>query len=169
MSISPLSNNAAQSLFSSNTQSRKNDTGGLTVNQDLTQKNAANHAHSHVVSISNEARATAQDEEDTLLKTSTGMTPDEAVRQYAIPEWLAEKMPNVNATIGEKYSDIMSRNARFNSLSGSESKEYASLLNTHYQGLLKDNGINTTQDHYQSLIANKETSEKLRLDLWFCC
>jgi len=165
MSISPLSNNAAQSLFSANTQSKKTDTGGFSVNKDLIQENIPNQAQSHVVSISNEGLAYVQGEKNSAQNTSSSIAPNEALKQYAIPGWLAEKMPNVNVTIGEKYSDIINRNARFNQLSGSDEKEYFTLLNKHYQELLKDNDINTTQDHYQSLIANKETSEKLRLDM----
>ncbi|MDT3723159.1 hypothetical protein [Pseudomonas oryzihabitans] len=117
------------------------------------------------VSISDEARAALASSTTAYDAIANNPDPTISVKQYAIPDWYADLLVDTAKLPGSPgYS--MSDNSTTSKLMSADSgtrNEYFKLIMSHYEKIQKDNGITNQADHYNSLIADKATSEKLRL------
>ncbi|TBU76325.1 hypothetical protein DNK06_15760 [Pseudomonas daroniae] len=112
---------------------------------------------SDTVSISDEGRKAAFD--DSAGKSTTG-NASSGVEKYQIPGWQAQYMNVVKPVIGA--SPLASNESTGRLSSESERIEYANLIDQHYSSVLKSNGIEGVDAHYEATIVNKEFSESLR-------
>ena len=94
--------------------------------------------------------------------TSSGDYP---VEMYRMPNWMAGSSIQVANTLGASGNWQAERYPQFAAASAAEHKEYAGLLHSTYQALLKDNGIQSVDDHYRALILDRASSESLRVQM----
>lgn len=94
------------------------------------------------------------------------------VEQYAIPGWLADfgfvlpsevATPQADGTLtgGSRSDWFEQRYPQAAAASQSDRNTYGRLINEHYRSVLDENGITDTASHYQRLIADPASSEKL--------
>ena len=86
------------------------------------------------------------------------------VSALQVPTWLAEFGKDATVSLGESGEAVEARNAKFDRLTAGEQDEYANLLQRHYVELLRDSGVQSTQQHFE-LIRDKQRSDELCLDL----
>ena len=79
---------------------------------------------------------------------------DYPLEYYQIPEWLAQHGNELSSQLGAK--------PKAETESSDDHAEYASLIQKHYQSILKDAGISSVEDHYKATIIDKASSESLR-------
>ena len=112
---------------------------------------------SDTISISDEARKAAFDDSLGMSKIKNASS---GVEKYQIPSWQAEYMNVVKPVIGA--TGLASSESAGQLLTDSERVEYASLIDQHYSSVLKSNGVDGVDAHYEATIVNKEFSESLR-------
>lgn len=83
------------------------------------------------------------------------------VEQYAIPGWLADFGISLNDESATGNKGIADKYPEATAAAQSDRKAYAQGIDSHYRSLLEDNGIADTASHYQNLIVDQATSEKL--------
>jgi len=120
-------------------------------------------AQGEKVTISDEAKAALAKSKSAYDEIANNPDPNISVKQYAIPDWLASTMEDVDSLPGHPNynSGAISNTNKLSSADQGIRNEYSSLVLSHYQNVLKDNGVNTQEDHYNALINDKSKSEKL--------
>ncbi|WP_028575296.1 hypothetical protein [Desulfonatronovibrio hydrogenovorans] len=142
------------------------------------RKNNSHQAGSHQgglssdrVSFSEEAMALARESSPTpepgKTDAQTAARQDLPLDYYSVPGWLADLSPvvlqHVDLSNGPvPYENLFKRGYGIREKHPDELKEYNQLIREYYQEVLQEEGISGTQDHYQSLIVNQESSEMLR-------
>ena len=165
MSISPLSNNAAQSLFSTNTQSKKTEAGGFSVYKELTQADIAPNTGASVVAISEAAQAKSKETTTSSGKSAYDSVPD-FMKGSAMPLWMIDPAAEVkiDGELGASGLELQARGAAFNRLSGGEQAYYSTTMRQHYVDFLKENDLfDDPLKRFDVLIAKGESSEQFRL------
>ncbi|KHL70294.1 hypothetical protein PT85_17060 [Pseudomonas flexibilis] len=84
---------------------------------------------------------------------------------YQLPAWMAGSYIEAPNTLGASANWLDERYPQVAAASSAERTEYSQLLQSTYQALLKDNGIQSVEDHYQAVILDRESSESLRLQM----
>lgn len=97
----------------------------------------------------------------TTTPRTTGNASVEALR---VPHRLSKHGKNATVSLGDSGGAVKARNAEFDRLTPGEQDEYATLLHGHYVDLLRDNGVQSTQQHFE-LIRDRKRSDELCLDL----
>ncbi|MCP4719541.1 MAG: hypothetical protein GY860_08805 [Desulfobacteraceae bacterium] len=117
-----------------------------------------------IVNISQEAKELSQNV--SAEKNSSVFSEEELpIEAYSIPGWLSHLFTDyarVDDEIGIRYPQ--SRAAQYDSLSGKARANlggYQDKLLKHFQEELKEQGIRSGMDYYQSIILDKEKSEEV--------
>jgi hypothetical protein len=92
-------------------------------------------------------------------------THDLPVEMYQLPAWMAGSYIEAPNTLGASAKWLEERHPQVAAAPSAERSEYSSLLQSTYQALLKDNGIQSVEDHYRAMILDRESSESLRLQM----
>lgn len=120
--------------------------------------------YADTVSISDTSKqATATEEVLTQRKNLQGTTDQvDSVEKYQVPSWYAyygQELPN---KLGVSANWHAEKDQKMLSASSADRSEFAALIDKHYHEVLNDNGIKTTEQHYNATILNRELSENLR-------
>lgn len=94
------------------------------------------------------------------------------IEQYALPNWFADFGFALDARVATVQADgTLAGGARGDwfaqkypeaaAATQSERDTYSRRIDAHYQSLLRDNGVNDTASHYQTLIVDQAASENL--------
>lgn len=100
-----------------------------------------------------------------LRAAKAAQTPDHPLEMYQLPAWMAGSYIEAPNTLGASANWLDERYPQVAAASSAERTEYSQLLQSTYQALLKDNGIQSVEDHYQAVILDRESSESLRLQM----
>ena len=104
----------------------------------------------------------ASDAVKTQQNTEAGTLP---LEKYAIPDWYADYGFELSSQLGSRGNAFADLNPKAASVDEETRNEYSALVRQHYRDVLDNHGINSTEAHYQALIADKNTSESLRQEM----
>lgn len=127
------------------------------------RKSQNNHsAKKDVVKISHEAQQ---------LSKQAPNNEDEALKKYSLPDWFADMMPDIFFLDGEAMSSEIAHFGETKervqtsfwlpSTKDDEAGELCDKLLDCFQKELRVNNINGSDEYYQSVIKDKQTSEKI--------
>ena len=100
-----------------------------------------------------------------LRAAKVAQTHDHPLEMYQLPAWMAGSYIEAPNTLGASAKWLEERHPQVAAALSAERSEYSSLLQSTYQALLKDNGIQSVEDHYRAMILDRESSESLRLQM----
>lgn len=100
-----------------------------------------------------------------LRAANAAQTHDHPLEMYQLPAWMAGSNIEAPNTLEASASWLEERHSQVAVASPAERAEYSKLLQSTYQTLLKDNGIQGVEDHYRAMILDRESSESLRLQM----
>lgn len=83
------------------------------------------------------------------------------LEHYALPAWMGDMLPvSLSGKLGGGVADQYAKGGELMGQSSPQAAEYSDRLFSHYQTLLKQQGIDTPQQHYQALVADSASSER---------
>ena len=120
---------------------------------------------SNTVNITDKAKQLAANTQAVNGRASLNIPSGEyPLEYYSIPQWQADLSPvQLSGKLGGVADEIYVKGGPLVGKYDSELLEYSKLLDSHFQALMKKEGINSLPEYHQVTIVDKESSERLRL------
>lgn len=165
MGINLISGNNIQTTYGLNTEKQEKRSSNFS---DLVKEKSESIVPPKTeVSISGEGLDKSQEERLTTNKSadSTKLDPVEDVKYYQVPKWMYGTFSSTGIVqLGTSGIEVAQSTSKFTSLSNSDRAYFQEATLNHWSEFLKENGLSGDKEkYYQTLIANKESSEEYRL------
>ena len=104
------------------------------------------------------------------IPASSAMQGELPVEMYQIPPWLASVLPMTGGELPKLLNGFGDSHVTLNKSflydgKDQERADYTKMFNMHWENILQEHNINTTEDFYQKIIVDKKFGENIHQQL----